>query len=102
MKPTTARLSDKSGSAWGKIRVRILRRDNGLCQTCKRSGKLTLAEQVDHIVPVSKGGGNEDVNLEGICSSCHRDKSRADRGLKPIAEFDVSGFPISPWHHWNK
>ena len=96
------RLSDRSGHAWAKIRVQILRRDFGLCQPCKREGRLTLAEQVDHIVPVSKGGGNEEGNLESICMSCHQDKTRADRGLKPITAFDVSGMPLSPGHHWNK
>jgi len=96
------RLSDKSGHAWSKIRVRILRRDCGLCQPCKREGRLTLAEQVDHIVPVAKGGGNEEGNLQSICATCHQDKSRADLGLRVVTAFDASGMPLSVGHHWNK
>ena len=96
------RLSDKSGGAWAKIRARILRRDCGLCQPCKRQGRLTLAVQVDHIVPVSKGGGDEDVNLQSICLACHDDKTRADLGLKSSGACDARGMPQSAGHHWNR
>ena len=96
------RLSDQSGHAWAKIRVRILHRDCGLCQPCKREGRLTLADQVDHIVPVSKGGGDEDENLQGICLACHDDKTRADLGLKASGACNANGLPLSPGHHWNK
>ena len=96
------RLSDKSGHAWAKIRDRILRRDCGLCQPCKWVGRLTLAEQVDHIMPVSKGGGDEDGNLQSICLTCHDDKTRSDLGLKASGACDVGGIPLSPGHHWNR
>ncbi|MEI7955450.1 MAG: HNH endonuclease [Verrucomicrobiota bacterium] len=96
------RLSDQSGHAWAKIRQRILRRDRGLCQPCKRDGRLTLAQQVDHIVPVSKGGGDEDDNLQGICLACHDDKTRIDLGLKAVTACDANGVPLSPNHPWNK
>ena len=96
------RLSDRSGHAWAKIRVRILCRDHGLCQPCKREGRLTLAEQVDHIVPVSKGGGDEDENLQSICIACHETKSRVDLGQKQVTGCDASGLPLGAGHHWNK
>ena len=96
------RLSDRSGHAWAKIRHRILRRDFGLCQPCKREGRLTLAQQVDHIIPVSKSGGDEDDNLQSICLTCHDDKTRADLGLKQVTACDASGLPLAPGHHWNK
>ena len=96
------RLSDQSGHAWAKIRQRILRRDCGLCQPCKREDRLTLAQQVDHIVPVSKGGGNEDVNLESTCLACHQEKTRADLGLKQVTACDASGLPVAAGHHWNR
>jgi len=102
-KPTNhQRLSDQSGHAWAKIRHRILRRDFGLCRPCKRVGRLTLAQQVDHIVPVSKGGGNQDANLQCICLACHQEKSRTDLGLKQVTACDASGIPLGPGHHWNK
>ena len=102
-KPTNyQRLSDQSGHAWAKIRQRILRRDFGLCQPCKRAGLLTPAQQVDHIVPVSKDGGNEESNLESICLACHDDKTRADLGLKASGACDARGMPQSAEHHWNR
>lgn len=101
MKLTTARLSDQSGYAWTKLRLRILRRDYGLCQPCKREGRLTLAQQVDHIIPVSKGGSNDAGNLQSICIACHNDKTRADLGQKASGACDTNGMPLSPNHHWN-
>jgi len=62
---------------------------------------LTLAQQVDHIIPVSKGGSDEDDNLQSICPTCHEHKTRADLGLKQVTACDASGLPLAPGHHWN-
>ncbi len=72
------RISDRSGGAWAKIRSRIMRRDRGLCQPCKVVGRVTMALQVDHIVALANGGGNDDGNLQGICHECHEAKTRMD------------------------
>lgn len=67
--------------AWEKLRERIMQRDTGLCQPCKRNGHVTMATQVDHITPKAQGGGNDDANLQAICDPCHRDKtSRESKG----------------------
>lgn len=67
------------------MRLEILRRDNFQCVKC--GGKLRL--QVDHIVPLSKGGAEFDsANLQTLDSSCHAKKTRADNGneLSPARE----------------
>lgn len=66
------------GSAWMKIRDRILRRDSGLCQPCRKEGKLTLAIEVDHTTPLHHGGTDDDSNLQSICAACHAAKSAAE------------------------
>ncbi len=54
------------GSALDKIRVIVLKRDNGLCQCDECQGgkvRLTLANEVHHIIPKAKGGTDDLSNL---------------------------------------
>jgi HNH endonuclease len=54
------------------LRAAVLVRDGGRCRKCSRSIKL----EMDHIVPVSKGGKTEESNLQTLCRRCNRTKSR--------------------------
>lgn len=57
-----------------KTRFEIFKRDSFSCQYCGATPpSVTL--HVDHIHPVSKGGGNENSNLVTSCSSCNVGKS---------------------------
>lgn len=58
------------GSAWRKIRSRYIKA-HPLCEECKKAGKLTPAQEVHHVVPLSKGGTHEESNLMSLCTSCH-------------------------------
>lgn len=82
-------IRNRSGHAWKKIRERIMFRDCGLCQECKRNGVVTAGKEVDHIVPVMKGGGDEDSNLQLLCLECHKMKTRIDLGQKQRTRFDA-------------
>jgi 5-methylcytosine-specific restriction protein A len=69
------------GAAWERLRKAILARDDGLCQPCKRQGRVTVARHVDHITPKARGGTDDPKNLEAICVECHRTKTaREGRG----------------------
>lgn len=70
------------GRPWQRIRDRILTRDFGLCQTCRRGGWLTAASEVDHVKPLHLGGTDDDANLEAICSTCHVAKTAAEAGKR--------------------
>lgn len=62
-------------SKWRAIRARILERDGHVCQvrlTCHGA----RATEVDHVVPVSRGGGNEWSNLRASCSDCNQARNR--------------------------
>jgi 5-methylcytosine-specific restriction protein A len=63
------------GWAWEKLRKRILERDSYLCQVCRRLGQVTPASQVDHIQAKAHGGTDDLENLQGICLSCHKNKT---------------------------
>lgn len=56
-------------------RKRIRARDCGMCQECKRQGRLTLGVAVDHIKPLWDEGSDEDDNKELLCQPCHDAKS---------------------------
>jgi len=68
------------GAKWDKLRLRILQRDNYLCLPCKQAGVLTAAKQVDHIIAKANGGGDNEVNLQSICITCHRLKTLKEAG----------------------
>ncbi len=52
------------------VRAAVIVRDGGRCRVCGSARNL----EVDHIVPVSKGGGFEEVNLQTLCRRCNRRK----------------------------
>jgi len=60
------------------VRFEVFKRDKFTCQYCGESAPNVLLE-VDHIVPVSKGGTNEIMNLVTACRDCNRGKT--DRKL---------------------
>jgi 5-methylcytosine-specific restriction protein A len=49
------------------------------CAECERRGRLTLATERDHIVPVNEGGTDDPSNIQGLCGPCHETKSKAER-----------------------
>lgn len=59
-----------------ELRERILKRDHYTCQKCGLSLKKEphLLLEVDHIVPISKGGKTVEDNLQTLCWSCNRQK----------------------------
>lgn len=84
---------------WEKKRQYILRRDKYLCQHCMRLGHLTTATEVDHITALCNGGTDDDNNLEGICTTCHKEKTKQDR--LGGAKIDSDGMPLGK-HSWNE
>lgn len=57
------------------LRYDVLKRDNFKCQICGATQKDGVTLQVDHIVPVSKGGTSVIENLRTLCSRCNIGKS---------------------------
>lgn len=56
------------------LRFQVLKRDDYRCQACGK-GADTEKLEVDHIIPVSKGGKTEIDNLQTLCHSCNSGKS---------------------------
>ena len=59
------------------LKKAILERDSYTCQNCGNSiyKEPNLLLEIDHIVPVSKGGKTEPDNLQTLCWRCNRSKS---------------------------
>lgn len=68
-------------------------RDAHLCQPCKKRGRITLATECDHILPISKGGTDDEANLQAICTDCHKVKTDREAGAKPVVGCDADGWP---------
>lgn len=56
------------------LRFEVLRRDGYRCCICGRSQSDGVKLEVDHIIPVSKGGKTEMNNLQTLCWECNRGK----------------------------
>lgn len=54
-----------------QLREQIARRDNYTCQICGKYMPDGVGLQIDHIVPVSKGGKSVPSNLQVLCSKCN-------------------------------
>ena len=66
---------------WQRYRARFLA-EHPLCATCERAGKITLANEVDHIRPHR---GNPALfwdrrNHQSLCKPCHSRKSATEAG----------------------
>lgn len=60
-----------------KLRESIKKRDNFTCCVCGNSTHIepNLLLEIDHIIPVSKGGYTTEENLQTLCWKCNRAKS---------------------------
>lgn len=60
-------------------RVLVRRRSGGACEVIENGARCTRhAHAVDHIVPQSRGGGDELANLQDICEQHHTRKTAAE------------------------
>ena len=79
-----------------KKRFEILHRDDFRCHYCG-AGSPGAVLEIDHIVPESKGGGDEDTNIVTSCYECNRGKSdsylgREDRLKEIVVNWMEGGY----------
>lgn len=63
----------KRGSIAPKLRFYILSRDCFACVLCGAAPPDAKLE-IDHIMPIAKGGTNDKSNLQTLCFECNRGK----------------------------
>nr|WP_132882306.1 HNH endonuclease signature motif containing protein [Sphingomonas sp. JUb134] len=65
--------------------------------------RATIATVVDHIVPLAKGGSDEDENTRNLCDPCHQVVTaeqfghQVARGARGVGR---DGRPTNPEHPW--
>lgn len=59
-----------------QLREKIKKRDKNTCQQCGISvrDEPNLLIEIDHIIPISKGGTTTEDNLQALCWRCNRTK----------------------------
>lgn len=73
---------EKRKSISKKTRFEVFKRDFFTCQYCNaKPPKVPL--EIDHIIPVSKGGKNNIDNLLTACFDCNRGKSNIELNQVP-------------------
>lgn len=67
----------RRGSVRVSVRWLVLKRDGRRCVVCGRGPEddARVKLEVDHIVPVSRGGRDDAANLQTLCIECNRGKS---------------------------
>jgi ATP adenylyltransferase len=61
----------------GSVRYEVLKRAKFRCELCGCSSEVRSLD-VDHIVPVSRGGRNDPTNYQALCSTCNQNKGNRD------------------------
>ena len=61
-----------------KVRNSLALRDGYKCHYC---GNKTIDLEIDHVIPLSKGGSNKQGNLVLACQKCNREKGDNTRSI---------------------
>jgi hypothetical protein len=62
-----------------KERMQIAAGQDWRCYMCKELFGKNLNFEIDHIHQFSKGGSNRRLNLQALCSNCHREKTEREK-----------------------
>lgn len=67
---------------------------------CAKCGILTTELEADHVIPLCKGGKDDESNLKALCIPCHAEKSKRERmegfreKVAPRAQIGIDGWPV--------
>ena len=59
---------------WQKLRLSVMLRDSKTCVYCGAQ-----ATEIDHVIPVSRGGSHSLSNLVASCTPCNQTKNHKQR-----------------------
>ena len=65
-----------------------------LCRDCAANGIVRAASVPDHIVPLTKGGSDDDSNIRCLCTDCHGTRTAEQFGHRRTIATGPDGWPI--------
>ena len=80
-----------SSKQWQQVRALARQRAGGLCEYCAKAGRITPAEVIHHVIPITPENINDPAvtvnmdNLVALCADCHA----AVHHEKPRARFKI-------------
>ena len=79
---------------WQRLRNAYLK-SHPLCVMCEKESKTKRANEIDHIIPINKGGSAIDwANLQSLCKHHHSQKTRKENTKKKAIETRYSYMDI--------
>ena len=61
------------GYAWQQLRAEVIAQEP-ICRVCR----IAPSAEVDHILPLKRGGSNDRANLQALCHACHVTKTQRE------------------------
>ena len=71
---STSTRNTRNPPGWERTRAFILRRDGNSCKYCGAT-----ATEVDHVIPLTRGGTHAVTNLVAACTTCNKQKNYKER-----------------------
>ncbi|MFE2245260.1 HNH endonuclease [Streptomyces lavendulae] len=72
----------RGNNAAARLRKSVRKAVSGTCARCLRVC-LPSGVDIDHIVPLARGGEDTDGNVQILCKLCHKIKTNEDFDRKP-------------------
>ena len=66
-----------------------------LCRDCTTEGIVREATVPDHIIPLAKGGSDDDDNIRCLCTDCHQARTAEQFGYRRTVGTGPDGWPGS-------
>ncbi|MFF2406728.1 HNH endonuclease [Streptomyces sp. NPDC058092] len=73
----------RGNNAASRLRKRVRDAVSGTCVMCLGSF-LPSQVDIDHVVPLARGGEDVDSNVQVLCKRCHKTKTAMDFGKRPF------------------